>query len=348
MIFYRSDLIQALEQVKGAIAKKDFVPILQNVLIEGDTVLAFDSEIGIRTKLKTTLDGKCSIKLETFLNLLKGLEEDEVDLTVEPTKVRLKCGRHKSALAVSSEEFPKPNIKVGSGEWSAVPAGFKEALERAAVGCLEDENNRELSAIFVRGANVYGGCGNRMVRCTIPGMDVRPLLLPRKAVDEVCRLGNPKRMAVKDSVALFDFSELMLLARLRDPEKYPAERFDKLLASTTKGPELPAGIGQALLRLKVLANEKDAMVKCEVDALDGSLTLSTRSQSGEASEMLTSVGQFEAKGVSPNLLALFLPYAQTMAWGSGLAGNKGGAPFYLTGEVAGFEGVIAPMALVNF
>lgn len=335
----RSELIQALEQVKGAVAQKGFVPILTHVLIEGDSVLGYDSEIGVKAKLTTKVSTPFNLKFTTFLELLRQLEDEDVELEVLPDKVKLSCGRHKSTLAMISEEYPKPVVKVQAGDWKDVPAGFKEALERAMLGVSEDENNRVLSAIYVVKDRVYGGDGKQVVRCSVPGLSVDGFLLPRKAANEVIRLGNPKRVAVRDSVAVFDYVNLTFLARLRDGETYPADQFDKLFTSREANHPLPEGLSTALGRLGLLCGDelKAITMKC----LPLGLELSVSGASASGTEMLAPEGvQFGNKGINSALALPLLQYAEN--WDPGQHPQQ---LFYLTGETATFEALLAPVLL---
>ena len=333
----------ALEAVKGAVADKGFVPILQHVLISGDSLLGYDSEIGIRHKLNTKFPTPFNVRADTLLNLLKNLEAEELDIEVEDKKIHIACGSHKSTLTQITEEFPKPNVAIKSSDWREVPAGFKEALERCLSAVSEDENNRALSAVFVAGDKVYGADGQRAVRCAVEGMDLKPFLLPRNAVQELAKLGNPKRMVVAgggggNSIAFFDFLNLVFLARLRDGTEYPQKMYDTLFESRTTEQAVPQGLGGAMARLSLFVDKENPKVRVEAKPLG--MELSARGGTSSAEEVLApwEGPEFALKGVNPAYVMDALVYAESMDWGARLQD-----PLYFTGEASGFECLIAPM-----
>jgi len=336
----RTELVQALEQVKGAVAAKGFVPILTHVLVSGDSVLGYDSEIGIRAKMTTTVEKSFNVKASTFLQLLQQLEEEEIELTVGE-RITIKCGRHTSHIAQLNEEFPKPKVSVKPEDWREVPAGFKEAVERCLIGVSDDENNRSLSSLFVSGDKVYGGNGKQVVRCTVPGLNVAPFMLPKKAVGELIRLGNPKRVAVRDSLAVFDYVNLTFLARLRDGAEYPQAQFDKFFGMVAEGrvvTPIPDGMVSAFTRLSLLTGEPLKQVWMSCKALGLELTL--KSSTAEGYELLAPEGtSFPYKGINAELANQLIQYAESWA-----PGNGAQIPFYFCGETAGYEALLAPLS----
>lgn len=336
----RTEMLQALEQVKGAVASKGFVPILTHVLVSGDSVLGYDSEIGIRAKIATPVSPGFNVKATTFLQLLQQLEEEEIDITVSAKRITIVCGRHTSHIQQLEEEFPKPKVTVKPEDWKEVPAGFKEAVERCLLGVSDDENNRALSSLYVAGDKVYGGNGKQVVRCTVPGLNVAPFMLPKKAVAELIRLGNPKRVAVRDSLAVFDYVTMTFLARLRDGAEYPQAQFDSLfgsMAPRTLTP-IPEGMTSALTRLSLLTAEplKGVWLTCKPLGLE----LALRAQNAEGFELLAPEGvSFPMKGMNADLAGPLLQYAEN--WGPG---DNTNTPFYFTGETAGYEALLAPLS----
>lgn len=332
----RSELLAALEQVKGSVAQKSFVPILTHVLISGDTVFGYDSEVGVRAKLTTKVETPFNVRATTFHELVKNLSDEEIHLTVTKERIKLVCGGHTSTLSQIVEDYPKPTVKVLADSWRSVPAGFKEAIERARIAVSTNENNKILSGLCISGARVYGGDGQRAVRCTLEGLDSPLMLLGSKAVTELIRLGNPKRLLVSDGVALFDYGNLTFLARLRDATGYPCKQFDTLFDG--KQPvAIPAGLTPALARLALL-NDKDVK-HCSLTFNELGLQVKTRGSLHDGFEMLPPVaGSWPVNGVNAAYAIPFLEFASS--WQP----SSGREPLYFCGETAGFEAALAQSA----
>lgn len=332
----RAELVQALEQVKGSVAQKNFLPILTHVLVSGDTMLGYDSEVGVRVKLSKSTPVPFNVKATMFLELLKACEAEDVELTIEKDKVRIKCGGHKSTLPQIGEEYPKPNVVVKEGTWCDVPSGFKEAVERAMLGVSEDENNKTLSALYIGGSYVYGGDGKQVVRCTLEA-DLPPLFLGRRAVGELLRLGNPTRVALAGSVAVFDFKNLLFLARLREGiEGYPAKQFDQMFGKSREVVPVPTGVINALGRLSLLGDE--SVKACVFEYGDLGLTIKYNSPVASGEEFFPPMpGPWSKKQCLNAVLAIPLLQFST-SWSPGLHERD---PIYFSGDTAGFEAMLA-------
>lgn len=337
MILSRSDLLISLEAVRGAVADKPIVPILTHVLFAKKYVLAFDSEIGIRHDLPTEFPAEFNIRHETFLKLVKALSAEDVELVLEGKKIQVRCGSHKSTLTQIEEKYPEPHFSGDVEAWRDVPAGFKEGLERALMAVSGDAANRALSAVYIKDDFIYGADGKKGVRCKVPGLGAPEMLLGPKAVKEVIKQGNPKRMAVKGSHVLFDYVNLTLLAALRESAPFPAVMFDKLMSNRKAQHPIPDGFKEAMGRLRLFSKGMD-VPKVWLNNTGLMFELTAEDNQDVASETLGKFpAEFEQKGVNPHLLLDMMDYAEMIDFG-----DVKNVPLYLNGETANFEAIIAP------
>lgn len=337
MMISRSDLLIALEAVKGAVADKEILPILTHVLFEGKSLLAYDSQQGIKVDLPCEIEKPFNIKHSTFLNLVKGLSAEDVEIEVDK-KIRVKCGTHKSTFTQIEEAYPKPDVKPKVEDWQDVPAGLKEAFERCIIAVHTDESNVALSSVYVEGKYVFGCSGKRIVRCTIEGMNLKPMLLSQKAVKEVIKLGSPKRIAMTGASALFEYQNMMLLARLKD-SKYPTSVFEHHTKGRTAVHPVPDGFKEALNRLKLFSKGvEEPKVVLNNDGLG--LNMSTKDMQDAADEYMPKWPlPFNPKAIfAPSVIDL-LQFAECMDFGA--TQNE---PLYFTAEIANFEALVMPMA----
>ena len=341
MLLKRSELVAALDAVKGGVAQKAFSPILTHVLIEGDTVLSFDSEIGVKVKLSTPIMGKFNARFDMLYNLLKSLDGEDVAIEVDGTKVRVQCGRHRSFLQQIAEDFPRPQI-VGAGGWNPVPPGFKEALERVLLGVHESEQEKLLSCVMLDGATLQSHNRAVCVVCTLPDMRAPQALLSRKAVTELIRLGQPTRFAIAGPWSIWDYGNLTFLARLREG----ATEFPKLPELMTRfkldervmGP-VPDGLMGALTRLSLFCGVEKQTIMRPGSNEGGSWTeLVSQNEQGTAEEMLDDVDGVADKRFNPDMLNKALVYASGISWGTTTTD-----PIYIVGEVAGLQYLLSPM-----
>lgn len=339
MIVSRNELIAACEAVKGAVPAKSLTPILTHVLIENQAVTGFDSEIGIKVKLPKPLGITFNARFETLMGLLRTLSGDEIDLEVDGAKVHLRCGRHKSTLLQIQEAYPKPQVSPGS--WVTVASGLKEAMERTLIAVSERPGGGPLTCVMIDGAHVTALDGKQAVRCSVEGMDLKPMLLARKAVSEIVRLGQPMRLANEGPWALFDYGNLVLLARqMEGAADFP--KLNDLIATLNleqrKSNPIPDGFSAALSRLQLFCGDQSRAVTIKPAALGSEMT--AVDATGDALEICEAFsGLPRSKMFNPHLLATALPFAETIAWG-----ESDKDPIYLRGQTSNFEFLLSPMS----
>ncbi len=337
----RGDILAALESVRGAVPAKPFMPILAHVLVDGKTVIAYDNEVAIKASLPTDCGICFNVPHDKFYQLMKNLDGEEVDIRLDGKKVHISSGKHKSTMMqIVEEEFPRPVVEMSGMDWSPVPAGFKEALERALMAASNEEANRVISGVLVSGSRVYGVDGQKCTRCTLPELNVTiPMLLSRKAVEEIIRLGNPSRLVVAGPWAVFDYTNLTFLARLREgaSDFPPCDKiFDNHSNYSKEIIPIPERLPNVLLRLKLFGGFKPRAT-INPTAL-GPVELTAGDELGSAAEYIDPQAGLVKKTFSPDLMLLGLQYADGMNWGNG----ENGA-IYLKGEHAGFEFLLMPM-----
>lgn len=331
----RSDLMAALDAVKGAIPKKSFSAILTHVLFEGDSVWGFDSEIGVRAKLDFIKrdfadDVAWNVPFERFYNLMKSLNEAEVDIEVGETRINVKCGRHRSTVQQIVEIFPQPTLE--SGAWINVPTGFKEALERALLAASDREQEQLLSTVMVKGKTVLSTDRKKGVRCLLESaLQDQPILLSRKAVTEIIRLGNPIKMMTTGAWSVWDYGNLQFMARLREgANEFPNVGMLMDSLGLVADELIPDGLVGILTRLKLFSEDKLFIVR---DGM-GKTELMAVGETTQCVEEIDSMKIAEPKKFPCDPLMEALPFADHMNW---MEKNK---PLFLKGQ--NFEYILSP------
>ena len=111
----RSDL----EKVERIIGRNITLPILQNILLEGDTeglrISSTDLEIGISTVIsgKVEKNGRITVPARAFVNFIYNLPQENINLEVKTNILYVEAGTYKATFfGEKAEEFPLiPQVK---------------------------------------------------------------------------------------------------------------------------------------------------------------------------------------------------------------------------------------------
>src|SRR5690242_11408860 len=111
---FRSDLLEELELVQGAIERRASVPVLSNPLIDaqnGKLALRYATNLalGLRSYAAIKTPGSVTVPARRSLEILRSLPEADIRFkALENHWVQVTCGRSSFKLAgIAGDAFPK-------------------------------------------------------------------------------------------------------------------------------------------------------------------------------------------------------------------------------------------------
>jgi len=217
----RGELLGMLYWTQGIVERRNTMPILANVLIEGRKgeiyLTATDIEIGIRGKLEGEVesDGMVTVGAKKLYEIVREAPEERVQLkSLENDWVEVKSGKARfKIVGVDGREFPQfPQFE--GEKLSRVPAQvLREMIERTIFSVSTDETRYNLNGVFVE--ELTGGKvrmvatdGHRLalVERGIGSVGLnKGVILPRKGLGEVKKLLE----GVEDGLVAVGFKENM-------------------------------------------------------------------------------------------------------------------------------------------
>lgn len=245
----KDQLIGPISRVLGAVDRKNTLPVLQCILIQGEpagiTITSTDLQMQMitHTDIASEPFGLC-VNARKIMDILKSLP-DQSTLTIEITEsaIILRCGHARFRIAtISADNFPVMNAGGSGAEFSVDAADLRRAL-KMAVPCMGKDDVRAcLNGINIR---MNGGTftatasdGHRLATCRLSvetGQDLN-IILPRKSTLELIKLlpeDGAISAVVNDRSITFDMPSIRVSSRLIEgrfpdvarliPEQYDAE-----------------------------------------------------------------------------------------------------------------------------
>ena len=296
----RESLLEPLQQVAGAVERRQTSPVLGNVLIEGaeDGVIltATDSEIELRASSGFSVDetGATTVPARKLLEICRHLpEQSRINFELNGEKAVLKAGRSRFTLAtLPSEQFPKSD-PLEQGQQIVVPAEtLHKAMRASAFSMAQQDVRFYLNGMLLEITQERLCCiatdGHRLAWSEVhtdasPETPVRAII-PRKSVGELTRLLGS---AASDSSVSLHLTEQQLQATLdevrlttrlvdgRFPDYnrvIPIDGNKELVIDTQS-------LRQSLTRASVLSNEKYRGIRLALSP--GVLTISSNNPDQE-------------------------------------------------------------------
>jgi DNA polymerase-3 subunit beta len=272
----KETILKPLQTIIGIVERKQTLPILSNVLIEKkDSDLRFtatDLEIQITTlttlpspkgeSLSITLGGK---KILEILKILP--DQSDVSIDVKENKAVIKCQKSRFTLqTLPPQDFPTiPDQFENSRKIALSQAKLKNLLESVQYAMAHQDVRYYLNGILLiiekNKLKAVATDGHRLAYHDVEidgNHEKAEIILPRKAVTELCRLLGSNEdlveLAFTAQQIKATFSGIELITKIIEG-KFPD--YERVIPKYTNQLNLDrALIQQALQRASILSNEK--------------------------------------------------------------------------------------------
>jgi DNA polymerase-3 subunit beta len=298
----KAELQKALSRVQGiAESRSSAMPILQHILLEaekdGIRVSATDLDISLRASYTAQVKtpGRVTVPARKIFDVVRELPDAEVHLEAEENNwVRLKCARSNFRFpGLEASEFPAvPGLADGTSY--ALPAGdLTRMIRKTQFAISTDETRNALNGIYFEAKGgilkLVATDGHRLAFVSHPFESLKGdlgLIIHRKAIQELLKIladgAETVEFQPQENHVLFKTDSVVLGSRLLEGQ------FPNYQQVIPKGNDQRVtvsrdGLGGALRRVSLMANEKSRMVKLRF--ADGTLSIfSDTTEVGEASE----------------------------------------------------------------
>ena len=237
-------LLRGLSRIQSIVEKRTTIPILSNVLIEGDEgrifLTATDLEVGMRAyyPASTKTPGKIALSAKKLYEIVREFPEKEICFKVlENFRVEIHCEKAIFKLAgISPEQFPKfPDVD----EESSFPVNaqnLKKMLDETSFSMSNDDSKYNLNGIFFHSTqeeektyfSLVATDGHRLAMAKtaskIPEIEQlkKGVIFPRKGVMELRKVIEDTETELifgfSDNNAAILNNEITLIIRLVDGE----------------------------------------------------------------------------------------------------------------------------------
>lgn len=276
--------LKGLARIQGIVEKRNTIPVLSNVLLEGVDgelhLTATDLEVGMKSTYPANIitSGKVTVSAKKLYEIIKELPDDEIRFNAkENCWIEVECGKAQfNIVGLSADEFPDfPNP--GKGEFISLASSlYKEMIEKTFFSVSQDESKYNLNGIFFQiqkdtnQLRLVATDGHRlsMIEKKTDVADIlelsKGIILPRKGVLELKKLAEEGegdiRLGFMDNNAVISKNQTVIIMRLIDGE-FPD--YDRVIPKKNEQQAVIAvdPFLHALRRMIIVSSEKSRGVK---------------------------------------------------------------------------------------
>jgi len=200
----REILLHPLQQVIGAVERRQTLPVLGNVLFEATTdsltLTASDSEIELQavTNLHVDVPGAVTVPARKMLDICRSLPESaRLDVELDGQKIKVNSGRSRFTLAtLPAAEFPKVKEIVDGQHLTLKESELSRSIRNSSFSMAQQDVRFYLNGLLMEIGQQKLCCvatdGHRLAYAetatdTEPDEPVRAIV-PRKSINELARL----------------------------------------------------------------------------------------------------------------------------------------------------------------
>lgn len=301
----KSIFLQSLQKTQGITEKRSTMPILSNILIEGEDnkmyITVTDLEVSFKDLCNAVIlqSGGATINAKKLYEITRELPEDKIELSLgDSGRVSIKSGRARfSMYSLQASEFPSfPQYDEG-GLTVADPEILKDLIDKTSYAVSQDETRRNINGLYFELEKE--GQGNKLVMAGTDGyrlamaekktdIDIglkKGVILPKKGVTELKKLLEQEGsllIGFTESSAIFKKGSSILVVRLMDGE------FPKYRELIPKGNSWRLRVKReviegAIKRMSLLSADRVKGVKLTINK-DGIELSSSNPDLGDAAE----------------------------------------------------------------
>lgn len=310
LVIERAALLKALNHVASVVERRNTIPILSNVLLQGAdgelklTATDLDIEVVETVKADVAKNGGTTVLAHVFNDIVRKLPDGaqiEMSLGEDDGRMALASGPANFALQVlPPDDFPDMSAGDMSHSFTVPAADVKKLIEKSRFAISTEETRYYLNGIYLHAAESDGSAtlravatdGHRLAQVDVAlpkGAKGMPgVIVPRKTVFEVSKMIEDSDADVKVELSAtkirFSVGGIVLTSKLIDGTFPDYQRVipdgnDKVLAVAN------AEFAAAIDRVSTLSSDKGRAVKLRIG--DGKVVLSVNNpDSGSATEEL--------------------------------------------------------------
>ena len=309
-IINRASLLKPLGHVQSVVERRNTIPILSNVLLNGSngrlslTATDMDMDIIETVDCNVLQEGTVTIPAHTLYDIIRKLP-DGCDISIESDSegrfISVQAGRSNFTLPVlPADEFPTMSGNELSCSFHMPAADVRALIDRTRFAISSEETRYYLNGIYIHSTESNGAPvlravatdGHRLARVEMPlpeGADqMPPVIVPRKAVVEIRKLIEDNEsdisISLSESKLCCTIGDTVLTTKLIDGTFPDYERViptgnDKLMNVNCRE------LAEVVDRVATISTEKSRSVKLQLKTK--TLVLSANSpESGTAREEL--------------------------------------------------------------
>jgi len=300
----RNVLLKPLSDVSGIVEKRHALPILSNLLLEGEngilkfTATDLEVQISLSIKVETNESFKTTIAARKLFDITRALPEESIlDIQIDESKVIVKAKKSRFNLqTLPAKDYPIMVKNEGNGITFSVPQNeLKSLLKQVDFSMAQQDIRYYLNGLLFevdgKKLNIVATDGHRLSFTSTnlkESQEKTQIIIPRKTIIELIKLmgddDQPVTISVTKNQVTFKFNDIDLITKVIDG-KFPDYNRVIPVGHTNVFDVDRLSLLSSMQRASILSNEKYRGIRMVIEENNLKL-ISSNSEQEQAEEEL--------------------------------------------------------------
>lgn len=248
-------MLSALKFVKGAVAKKDFVPELTHFHIADGRITGYNGTMALSSPIDT--DIRANPKALLFFRAIEACTKEPTLKLTDNGRLIVQSGRMRAQVpCIDNESYFIPP----AGNRIKAPKGLPALLKTVAPFIGEDASRPWCLGALFDGPFLYATNNVTMVQMWT-ALDMPTINVPKFAIDQIIRIGEDPIELQSDGVSLTVYYEDGRWIRTQlFAEPWPLELVNKIIESPSEQKQVPEGFVDTVEKLTPFTEGKSSAI----------------------------------------------------------------------------------------
>lgn len=252
----KSELLNALTQVKPGLAKNDLIEGANNFIFTKSSIITYNDTIQVQVEFKSGIEG--TAPSQELYNLLSKIPDDEIEIENNKSYIVIKGNKKKAKFIISEipevlREYFVDSKKLKS--WSGLPKDFSECLKFCLFSSIKDildSSKAVLSCLNINRDTVESSDNNRATTKKMNDKVNENLLIPSDSVRELIKYSPIKFCKTKGWINFKNKDGVIFSTRTIEGEFPDISKYMKVKGTKVK---LPNNMDKIIQCAEVLSDE---------------------------------------------------------------------------------------------
>lgn len=247
-------MIDAIKFVRGAVAKKDFVPELTHFRIKDQRITGYNGIIALSSPIDLDLDIRP--RADTFTKAVQTCETT-ISMHVTPTgRLSVKSGKFRALIECLPDDYTGIPVLPEGNEIDIGP-DFMQAVRAVSPYMGFDASRPWSEGIMLKNQSAYATNNICFVEYWHGHNMPLPINIPKVAVNELLRIGqDPERVVCNQSTITFHYADGRWLRSALLGDNWPEQAFNLFDGREFDYDTMPDGLFDALRELKAFMDKE--------------------------------------------------------------------------------------------